>query len=89
MYEVRFSPDAEKDLSKLEQQTAKRIVKFLHERIANIDDPRALGKSLKGEELGKYWRYSVGDYRIICEIQDNQLVVLVITVGHRRDIYRH
>ncbi len=89
MYEVRFSPDAEKDLSKLEQQTAKRIVKFLHERIANIDNPRALGKALKGEELGKYWRYRVGDYRIICEIQDNQLVVLVITVGHRRDIYRH
>lgn len=89
MYEVRFSPDAEKDLSKLEQQTAKRIVKFLHERIANIDNPRAIGKALKGEELGKYWRYRVGDYRIICEIQDNQLVVLVITVGHRRDIYRH
>lgn len=88
MYSIEFSPTAEKNLATLDQQVAKRITKFLHERIANTNDPRTTGKALKGDKLGKYWRYRVGDYRIICEIQDNQLVILVIEIGHRNDIYR-
>lgn len=88
MYQIRFLLDAEKDLSKLDQQVAKRIAKFLNERIANTNNPRAIGEALKGDKLGKYWKYRVGDYRIICEIKDNQLVVLVIGIGHRSDVYR-
>ena len=55
-------------------------------RIAVLDDPRQSGKSLKGE-LGEFWRYRVGDYRILCEIRDDDLVILAATIGHRRDVY--
>jgi mRNA interferase RelE/StbE len=64
------------------------ILHFLEERIQPLDDPRALGESLKGPKLGEYWKYRVGDYRIICKIEDERLVVLVLRIGHRRDIYR-
>jgi mRNA interferase RelE/StbE len=56
-------------------------------RVATVDDPRSLAKSLKGP-LAAYWRFRVGDYRIICDIQDDRLVILVITIGHRRDVYQ-
>ncbi|WP_244518355.1 type II toxin-antitoxin system RelE/ParE family toxin [Phyllobacterium sp. OV277] len=67
---------------------ARRIITFLASRIASLDDPRQTGKGLRGAKLGSLWRYRVGDYRIICEIQDHRLVVLVIEIGHRREIYR-
>ena len=57
-------------------------------RVATADDPRALGKSLKGPKLGAYWRYRVGEYRIICNIQDDQVCILVIEIGNRREVYR-
>ncbi|EGP58991.1 hypothetical protein Agau_C102033 [Agrobacterium tumefaciens F2] len=53
-----------------------------------LDDPRQTGSALQGSELGNFWRYRVGDYRIICDIQDHKLVVLVVEIGHRREIYR-
>ncbi|UGX88074.1 type II toxin-antitoxin system RelE/ParE family toxin [Phyllobacterium meliloti] len=67
---------------------ARRIMAFLGTRIALLDDPRQTGKTLRGATLGSLWRYRVGDYRIICEIQDQKLVVLVIDIGHRREVYR-
>ncbi|EJU09365.1 RelE/StbE family addiction module toxin, partial [Sphingomonas sp. LH128] len=81
------SSSAEKSLSKLDCQTAKRIITFPRERVAAGEDPRASGKPLSGPLAGR-WRYRVGDYRIVCEIEDGRLVVLVLTVGHRSGIYR-
>lgn len=66
----------------------KRIITFLETRIATLEDPRQTGKALQGSTLGKLWRYRVGDYRIICELQDQRLVVLVVEIGHRREVYR-
>ncbi|ALR22824.1 MULTISPECIES: type II toxin-antitoxin system RelE family toxin [Sphingobium] len=86
-WQIELSSNAEKSLSKLDRQTAKRIMTFLRERVASSDDPRASGKPLTGPLAGR-WRYRVGDYRIVCEIEDGRLVVLVLTVGHRSGIYR-
>ena len=85
---IEFDDAAKKDLSKLDKQIARRITGFLRERLAPLDDPRSLGHALKGAALGELWRYRVGDYRIICEIQDKALRILVITIGNRREIYR-
>jgi mRNA interferase RelE/StbE len=60
----------------------------MDQRAASAEDPRRLGKSLKGPKLGEYWRYRVGEYRIICNIQDGQVCILVIEIGNRQDIYK-
>lgn len=70
----------------MDKQNARRIVDFMDLRIAVLDDPRQSGKSLKGE-LGEFWRFRVGDYRILCEIRDTELVILAAMIGHRRDVY--
>jgi len=85
---VEFSATAERELASLDRQDARRILKFLHERIAKLEDPRSIGKALTGPRLGELWRYRVGDYRLICKIEDVRLVVLVLRVGHRKEIYR-
>ena len=64
------------------------ILKFLHQRVAKLDDPRSIGKALHGSRLGEFWKYRVGDYRLICKIEDDRLIVLVLRVGHRKEIYR-
>ena len=84
---VRISPFAQKQLGKLDRQVARRILEWLDDRVEGCKDPRHWGEALKGE-LGGLWRYRVGDFRIVCEIKDDQLVVLALSVGHRRDIYR-
>jgi len=85
---IEFDDAAKKDLSKLDKQIARRITGFLRERVAPLDDPRSLGHALKGAALGELWRYRIGDYIIICDIQDRALRILVITIGNRREIYR-
>ena len=70
----------------MDRQSAKRILDFLENRIATLEDPRVSGKPLKGD-LGIFWRYRVGDYRVLCEIQDGQLVILAALIGHRKEIY--
>jgi mRNA interferase RelE/StbE len=67
---------------------SKRILKFLQERVARLDNPRSIGQALQGSKLGEFWKYRVGDYRLICKIEDNRLLILVLRVGHRREIYR-
>jgi mRNA interferase RelE/StbE len=81
-----FEASALKELKKLGPQAAREILGFLDERMASTEDPRTFGKPLKGDLKG-LWRYRVADYRLICSIQDQRLVVLVLKVGHRRDIY--
>jgi mRNA interferase RelE/StbE len=87
-YSVELSESADRELGKLDAPQAKRILKFLHERVAKLDDPRSVGEALHGSQLGAFWKYRVGDYRLISKIEDNRLVVLVLRVGHRKEIYR-
>ena len=87
-YNVELSESAEREFGKLDAQQAKRILKFLHERVAKLDDPRSVGEALHGSQLGEFWKYRVGDYRLISKIEDDRLVVLVLRVGHRKEIYR-
>jgi mRNA interferase RelE/StbE len=87
VWSVEFRQSAFRQLEKLDRQVQRRILGFLREKVAAGADPRLHGKALQGERHG-FWRYRVGDYRIICEIQDQRLVVLVLTLGHRKEIYR-
>ena len=85
---IELSDDAKQDLRKLDAQHARRILNFLYERVAKLVNPRSIGKPLQGPRLGEYWRYRAGDFRILCKIEDNRVIVLVLRVGHRREIYR-
>ena len=85
---IEFSDRAADQFRRLDKVVAKRIRKFLLERIADADSPRALGLALQGEQFSGLWRYRVGDYRLICEIRDKALVVLVVQIDHRREVYR-
>ncbi|MDN5752034.1 MAG: type II toxin-antitoxin system RelE/ParE family toxin [Nitrosospira sp.] len=87
-WKISLSPSAKRNIDKLDIQIGRRILKFLCERISPLDDPRSIGDALTGPKLGSYWRYRVGDYRILCEIQDDTLLILVVEVGHRREVYR-
>ena len=84
---IEYAETARKQLRKLDKAVARRIADFMDERVAPSNDPRATGKALKGP-LGDLWRYRVGDYRVICDIQDKRLTVLVLQVGNRREVYR-
>jgi mRNA interferase RelE/StbE len=75
-------------LASLDKTVARRITEYLRIRIAPLDNPRAQGKALTGSSLGSLWRYRVGDYRIVCDLQDKALTILVIRIGNRREIYR-
>lgn len=83
---VEVSDYAEKQLRKLDKPIQKRLLDWLEDRIEGCKNPRHFGEPLRGELAG-LWRYRIGDYRVICEIQDQQLVVLALAVGHRREIY--
>ena len=87
-WRIELTATAVKQLGKLDKSEAKRITTFLRERLAPAEDPRSVGKALSGPQLGTYWRYRVGDYRIICDSQDKALRVLVVAIGNRRDVYR-
>jgi mRNA interferase RelE/StbE len=81
-----FDERAVKELRKLGKQAQRDIISYLDERIAVDEDPQRFGKGLRSDLAG-LWRYRVGDYRIVCQIRDGELIVLVVTVGHRRDVY--
>jgi mRNA interferase RelE/StbE len=87
-WRIELDPAAERELGKLDPQVARRILKFLHERVANLEDPRSIGEALKGSRLGEFWKYRVGDYRIISSIEDGALRILVVRIGNRREVYR-
>lgn len=86
-WKIDYTETARNRLRKLDKPTAKRIVDYMDERIAVLENPRSAGKALTGP-LGGLWRYGVGDYRVICEVQDEVMRVLVIEVGNRREVYR-
>ncbi|MFM2006155.1 MAG: hypothetical protein RLZZ09_1810 [Pseudomonadota bacterium] len=87
-WRIELDPAAERELSRLDKPVARRILSFLHERVAPADDPRSLGAALKGSRMGTLWRYRVGDYRIIASIEDAEVTILVVRIGGRGDVYR-
>lgn len=87
IWKVEWDDRARKELRKLDQDVQKRILNYMRKHICSKLNPRRLGKSLCHDRTG-LWRYRVGDYRIICEIADEQVLVLVLALGHRREVYR-
>ena len=85
---IKYTESSSKQLKKLDKQTALRVLDYMDERVAVLADPRSLGKNLKGPKVGEYWRYRVGDIRVICNIVDGQMTVLVIEIGNRSEVYR-
>ena len=84
---VEWDDKARRELRKLNPSTQGDILRYFRERIMVDDDPRRFGKALR-HELQGLWRYRIGDYRVVCQIQDEHLIVLALSVGHRRNIYR-
>ncbi|MCL1925573.1 MAG: type II toxin-antitoxin system RelE/ParE family toxin [Syntrophorhabdaceae bacterium] len=87
-WKVEFSSLAQKNLEQLDPQIARRIFSFMRNRVANLDNPRSIGEPLKGSRLGEFWKYRVGDWRIIASIEDDILRVIVVRIGNRREVYR-
>ncbi len=85
-WNLRFQKDAKKEFLKLDTPIQRRILQYFKERVLTTDNPRTLGKGLTGN-LQEFWRYRVGDYRIICKIEDNDIIITVVMVGHRREVY--
>ena len=85
---IEFENAARKELAKLSKPVAARILKFLSDRIAPLENPRDIGEALKGSVQGEFWKYRVGDYRLICRIFDARITIIVIRVGNRREVYR-
>lgn len=85
---IKFSETAIKSLSEIDKKQAKRIIDWLEERLNNCNNPRLWGKPLKGSKFGENWCYRVGDYRILCNLEDGKLIVAIIEVDHRKQIYR-
>jgi mRNA interferase RelE/StbE len=86
MWRIEWDEQAVEEAKKLDQTVLKRIIRYLEERIAPSENPRDFGKPLRGAKLG-VWRYRVGDYRILCHIEDEKVTVLIISVGHRKNVY--
>ena len=87
-WSIEFDRQASGELDDLDGQVAKRILKFLNQRLAQLEDPRTIGESLRGPIWGEYWKYRVGDYRIIANIEDRLIRILVVRIGNRREVYR-
>ncbi len=87
-WKIELARDAESELRKMDRQAAKRILRFLHDHVAMLEDPRSIGEALKGSRFGEFWKYRVGAYRVISHIKDDALLILVVKIGHRREVYR-
>jgi mRNA interferase RelE/StbE len=86
-WRIEFEPRALKELEAQDRLVQRRLLAFLRDRVAPLAEPRELGEALRGPELGRLWKYRVGDWRLVCEIRDRQVTVLVIRLGHRREVY--
>ena len=87
-WRIEIGDKARKDLAALDKVVAKRITAFLRERVTQLDDPRSIGEALKGSKLGDFWKYRVGNYRIVANIEDGALRILVVRIGNRKEVYR-
>jgi mRNA interferase RelE/StbE len=84
-YTIRITPAAQKQIKKLDPQVARRIRRFLESTLQVVENPRSIGKPLVHQD---FWRYRVGDYRLLASIDDGELVILVVALAHRREVYR-
>jgi mRNA interferase RelE/StbE len=84
---IEFDTAAQRELNKLDPTISRRILKFLLERVAKLEDPRQIGERLQGR-LHHLWKYRVGDYRVLCSFKQEILVVLMLEIGHPREIYK-
>ncbi len=87
-WRVDLSDSAARQLRKLDPQIAKRLLTFLRDRVAGLEDPRSIGEALRGKDFGDFWKYRVGDWRIIADLDDGVMLVPVIRLGNRREVYR-
>ena len=85
VWKIEMTGEAEKELARIDKSAAKRIIRYFWERVSV--DPRSSGKSLRGD-LSALWKYRIGDYRVICELYDEKVSVLVVRIAHRKDVYR-
>jgi mRNA interferase RelE/StbE len=86
-WRIEITRTATRQITKLDRRAQEEIMRFLRERLSSAENPRQWGRALQGEKRG-LWRYRVGDYRIICEIKDKEITVVVLELGHRKDVYR-
>lgn len=89
VWNVEIRVGAKRTLDKLDSQQSKRILKFLFDRLVHLDNPRSIGEALRGSRFKSLWKYRVGDYRLICSIEDHVFTILVVSVGHRKEIYEN
>jgi mRNA interferase RelE/StbE len=87
-WRIELSRLAQRNLDALDPQIARRILRFLNERVALLENPRSIGEALKGQALGTFWKYRVGDYRIIASLEDEVTRVLIVRIGNRREVYQ-
>lgn len=87
-WKVEWSKGAERDLENLSSEVEKRVIDFIENRIVSLENPRDIGEALRGGKLGHLWKYRVGDYRVMASIEDDIVKILVVAVGHRREVYR-
>ena len=87
-WRVEFERAAARELDKLDPQSAARILRFLRDRIAPLEDASSIGQALKGDRFGEFWRYRIGDTRVIARIDDAAALILVLRIGHRREVSR-
>ena len=87
-WKIEFERSAERELDRLEHEAAQRILRFLHKRVAPLKDPRAIGEALRGSAFAGLWKYRVGDYRIIANIEDKAIRIIILRIRNRREIYR-
>ena len=87
-WRIELSDLARKNLKQLDPQVARRILSFLHDRVAPLADPRSIGEALRGSKLGELWKYRVGDYRLISSIEDKTVRIVVVRIGNRKDVYK-
>lgn len=87
-WKVRFTPTADKQFEKLDRSTCHSINRYILNHLATEENPRRFGKSLTGN-LKEFWRYRIGDYRLICEIHDHKLTIIAVKIAHRRDVYKN
>ena len=87
-WQIEISTLGQRNIAQLDPQARKRILNFLQQRVASLENPRSIGEALKGSKLGELWKYRVGDYRVIADIQDKRVCILVVRIGNRRDVYK-
>lgn len=88
MWDIDYLPKVRKDLEKLDRHIQDQLTRFMEERVAVRQDPRSLGEALRGPVLGGFWKYRVGDYRMVVDIRDTVRVIMVLDVGNRKEVYR-